>query len=297
MVLFQIRCCLYKNLMNFKVLLLPDVTVLTNDDLAIIKEWVKNGGKLISTFQTSLFNEQGVQRNDFGLGDVFGVSYLNKIENTEMDCYQKIMLRDDLVKGMEKTFLLHNGGRTLMTKALPGAEVITCYLPQIDNQPPENAFPTTWESEFPVMVRNKFGKGESIYFANETDKLNYTIGHPDYDHILSNSINYLLRQNRILKTNAPASVHIYLNCTESNPESYQLSIVNTSSSSLRPFRDIIPVEGVTIELPFNIASIKMLYGADSSGVKINKNILTINKIIDFCSIKINSLPPSPLSGS
>jgi len=277
-----------KNLDKFKVLLMPNVTVLSNDQLVIIKEWVKKGGKLISTYQTSLFNEQWVQRSDFGLSEVFGVSYLNNVVNTEMDCYQKVIVRNDLVKGMENTYLLHNGGRTLMTKARSGAEVVTGYLPRIDNQPPENAFPDTWESEFPVIVRNSFGQGESIYFANETDKLNYTIGHPDYDHLMSNSINHLLGENKILKTDAPASVHIYLNNSDYDPEMYQLSLVNTSSSSHRPFRDLIPVERITIELPFNISSAETLYGIDNI-VNFNKNILIINKIDEFCSLRIKKI--------
>jgi hypothetical protein len=175
-----------------------------------------------------------------------------------------------------------------MTKARSGAEVVTGYLPRIDNQPPENAFPDTWESEFPVIVRNSFGQGESIYFANETDKLNYTIGHPDYDHLMSNSINHLLGENKSLKTDAPASVHIYLNNSDYDPEMYQLSLVNTSSSSHRPFRDLIPVERITIELPFNISSAETLYGSDNV-LNFNKNILIINKIDEFCSLRIKKI--------
>lgn len=275
-------------LSEFKVLLMPDISALSEEHVNIISDWVKKGGKLISSFQTSLFNEKGIARNDFGLSEVMGVRYLNQVVNTGIDCYQKIITRNDFVIGMEKTELLHNGGRTLMTKPLNGAELITGYLPKINNQPPENAYPESWDPEYPVMVHNHFGKGESVYFANEIEKLNFTIGHPDYDQLLTNSVRHLLRKWQILNTNAPASVHVYLNKSSSDPDIYQLSLVNTSSSSHRPFRDLIPVNNITVELPFTISSVEKLYYTGTSRIRFKGNTLTISLIDEFCSIKIKS---------
>ena len=277
-----------EKLREFRVLFMPNVAALSDRHLMLIKDWVNQGGKLISSYKTSLYDDNGAARKDFGLGDVFGVSYLNQIVDTEMDCYQKIVKRTDLLTGMEQTELLHNGGYTLMTKALSGAEIITGYLPKINNQPPEYAFPADWESDYPVMVYNRYGKGESVYFANETDRLNYTIGHPDYDQLMTNSINHMLGQEKVLKTNAPASVHIYLNKSDSKPNSFQLSVVNTSSSSQRPFRDLIPVENIIIELPFPIASAEVIYGTGNDKVKIKNNTITITRVDEFYSLRIFS---------
>jgi hypothetical protein len=277
-----------EKLKEFKLLFLPNVAALSDEHVSMIKDWVRQGGKLISTFQTSLFDEYGKARAEFGLSEVLGVSYLNQIVDTEMDCYQKIEMRNDLVRGMERTVLLHNGGRTLMTKALKGAEVVTGYLPKINNQPPEYAFPEDWDSDYPVIVKNQFGRGESVYFANETDKLNYTIGHPDYDQLMANAIDHILSQTKILKTNAPASVHVCLNKSNSGPATYQLSLVNTSSSSQRPFRDLIPVESINVELPFMIESVEILYNSDKGKVKYKNNILTIDRLEEFYSAKITS---------
>jgi len=277
-----------EKLKEFKILFLPNVAALGDDQAQIIKTWVNQGGKLISSFQTSLFDEEGGARPDFALGEVFGVSYMNEIVNTEMDCYQKIIRRNDLVQGMEKTELLQNGGRTLISRSLTGAEIITGYLPKINNQPPENAFPDSWESKHPILVYNRFGQGESLYFANEIEKLNITIGHPDYSQLLTNAIGHLLGQIRVLKTNAPASVHIYLNKTKSGQKTYQLSVVNTSSSSHRPFRDLIPVEDISIELPFTITTLEKLYGPDQAGLKFKNNTIRIDRLEEFYSVKITA---------
>lgn len=277
-----------ERLKNFKVLMMPNVAALSENHMRLIEDWVDQGGRLISTFKTSLFDEEGSPGKDFGLGKVFGISYLGNSVNTEMDCYQKIVTRNELVNGMEKTELLHNGGHTLLTKTMKGAETITGYLPKINNQPPEYAYPVTWDTENPVMVRNKSGKGESIYFANEIEKLNHSIGHPDYNMLLSNSINHMLGNQEILRTNAPASVHLYLNESKNSTGTYQLALVNTSGNSTRPYRDVIPVQNITIELPFRIKSAEILYSTEGKAVKFSENTVTIDKLEEFYSLKIIS---------
>ncbi|MBI5010146.1 MAG: beta-galactosidase trimerization domain-containing protein, partial [Bacteroidia bacterium] len=277
-----------ENLNKFKILILPDVAAMSDNHIKLIESWVNRGGRLLATYRTSLFDDNGTERKDFGLTKTLGITYLNQVVNTSMDCYQKIVTRNDLVKGMELTSLLHNGGNTLMTKALNGTETITGFLPKINNQPPENAFPDSWDTENPVMVRTLKGKGESIYFANEIEKLNFTIGHPDYNRLLTNSIHHLIGNQKILKTNAPASVHVYLNKSNTSSVSYQLSLVNTSGSSQRPYRDIVPVNDITIELPFTIKSAEVLYNTAGKEVKFKENTIRIDKLEEFYSLKIIS---------
>jgi len=270
---------------QFKVLIMPNVTALSDEHVGIIREWVAGGGKLIATFQTSLFDESGMQRKDFGLADVFGVNYDGTIISTGIDCYQKILTRNPILKGFEKTELLHNSGKTLMVNTGPEATEITGYLPKINNQPPENAFPESWDSPNPIMVLNTYGKGQVVYFANEAARLNYTIGHPDYRYLLENSIDILLGNHVVLKTNAPASVHVYLNQSDEDPMVYQLSLVNTSSSTQRPLRDLVPVSGIEVLLPFNIAHHVSLV-ENSTFIQADKNTLHIDDLGEFCSIKL-----------
>ena len=271
---------------QFKVLIMPNVAALSNEHAVLISEWVSQGGKLIATFETSLYDEMGAMRADFSLSDVFGVSYTGEVVNTEMDCYQKIIARDQFTAGFEKTKMLHNGGRTLIVNPSPDVEVVIGYLPKINNQPPEFAFPESWDSNSPIMVVNNYGKGEVVYFANEVAKLNYTIGHPDYDNLLSNSINALIAKNKVVQTNAPSSVHVYLNQSSVDKDVYQLSLVNTSSSSLRPLRELVPVSGIRIQLPFQINTYEPIYNGTGTKVKAEGNTLLIDNLDEFYALKL-----------
>ncbi len=63
---------LLDQLHKYEVLILPDVTALSNSDLDKIRAYVNGGGKIISTGFTSYLNEDGSGRGGFGLQDVFG---------------------------------------------------------------------------------------------------------------------------------------------------------------------------------------------------------------------------------
>ena len=271
---------------QFKVIIMPNVAALSDEDAGIIRSWVNQGGKLIATFQTSLFDAYGKNRIDFALSDVFGVGYDGSEINTAMDCYQKIITRNSVLAGFEQTQLLHNSGKTLMVTPTPESIVVTGYLPKINNQPPEYAYPENWDSHHPIIVIHNFGDGKTIYFANEAARLNYTIGHPDYNDLLVNSINTLLDTHNVLKTNAPASVHVYLNQSKTDSNVYQLSLVNTTSGSLRPMRDLVPVSGIHVKLPFEIKAFEPLSNKNGA-IRIEGNNVFIDHMDEFISIKLN----------
>lgn len=60
-------------LQRFKVLILPNAVSLSATQINSIREFVNKGGNLIATHRTSLIDETGAERTDFGLTDLFGV--------------------------------------------------------------------------------------------------------------------------------------------------------------------------------------------------------------------------------
>ena len=61
---------------QFKLLILADAAALSDAQCAAIRAYVDRGGSVLATFASSLYDERGRQRRaDFGLADVFGVSF------------------------------------------------------------------------------------------------------------------------------------------------------------------------------------------------------------------------------
>ncbi len=55
---------------QFKTLILPNIAALSDAQCGQLRAFVKNGGSLIATYETSLYDEWGVRRKDFGLADL-----------------------------------------------------------------------------------------------------------------------------------------------------------------------------------------------------------------------------------
>jgi hypothetical protein len=59
---------------RYRVLVLPNLSVLTATQCSALRAYVERGGRLVATYETSLYDENG-RRADFGLGDLFGVTF------------------------------------------------------------------------------------------------------------------------------------------------------------------------------------------------------------------------------
>src|SRR5581483_8269513 len=62
-------------LAKFAVLVLPNAAALSAGQVAAVREFVRAGGGLVATGETSLCDEIGRPRGDFALADVFGLRY------------------------------------------------------------------------------------------------------------------------------------------------------------------------------------------------------------------------------
>jgi hypothetical protein len=279
-------------LIGCELLILPNVACLSDQEVQTIKKYVEDGGTLLATYTSSLYDENGQARKDFALADLFGCSFQNEIIDTQKDAYQIIAQRTSLLKGFENTSILNNGGNTLLCRENgSGAVTLTKLVPPVNNQPPEKAWREKLEIESPVMVSNSYGKGKVVYFANQTDKLYYNTGHQDYGNMLKNTIEDL-QPNPMIKTNAPESVHI--NITKNEAEKcYIISLINITSAPVRPIRTIIPVSDITVDLNLQdeekISDSRILINSDAIEMVNNSdNVLNlkVKKLDEFVSVAV-----------
>lgn len=281
-------------LKKYNTIILPGVRCLSGKELDLIGKFVSEGGNLIATYESSLYDEKGTQRRDFGLAELFGCHYTGKKTDTRKDCYQYISDKDHpLVKAdSEKTELLINAGFTLLCTPEARSRVICTYVPIVHNQPPEKAWTTKWAKEFPTIIENRYGKGKVIYFANQPDVISSEMGHPDMRNLLLRSMRYLAGDSIQIETNAPESVHAGLTRSADSPGEYVFSLVNTTSGAVRPIRSIVPVHDihVTLTLGSNPESFKILRPGGSVKVEfINGKVeILIDKLKDFFSVYLKT---------
>ncbi len=282
-----------ERLQKYKVVLLPNVRCMSDREADLLKEYVRNGGNLIATYATSLYDIDGNERKDYALSELFGVQYAGKKENTRRDNYQYILNKKHPVVAPDsaQTELLFNAGYTALCKPTNNANVICTWVPTIPNQPPDKSWVEKFSTEFPTVVENRFGKGKVIYFANQPDILSYEAGHQDPRNLLLRSVRYLASDAIPIESTAPSSVNIGLTQSRLKPGQYILSLVNTTSGPVRPIRELIPVNNFAVRLRLDgksVASYKVLRNQGEIKVKMSGQYLDFNisKLQDFCAIHI-----------
>ncbi len=67
-------------LTDFSVLVLPNLMLLSDEHIQAIEQFVYNGGRLVATGRTSLYDEEYRKRRNYGLYRVFGVNYPGSVE-------------------------------------------------------------------------------------------------------------------------------------------------------------------------------------------------------------------------
>lgn len=282
-----------ERLQKYKVVFLPNVRCMADSEIELLKDYVNDGGNLIATYTTSLYDDAGKERKDYGLSELFGVNYAGKKENTRRDNYQYILNKKHPVvePDSSQTELLFNAGYTALCKPAKAAAVICTWVPTIQNQPPDKSWVEKFSTEFPTVVENKYGLGKVLYFANQPDLLSYSVGHPDPRNLLLRGVRHLAAGAIPIETNAPSSVNIGLTKSRLVTGAYILSLVNTTSAPVRPIRELIPVNNITVKLLLDgksVSAYKILRCQGDCRVKTDgQNVeLNISKLEDFYAIHI-----------
>lgn len=282
-----------ESLQKYKVVFLPNVRCMSDREVELLKDYVRNGGNLIATYVTSLYDANGKQRPDYGLSELFGVHYAGRKENTRRDNYQYILNKKHVIVEADsaQTELLFNAGYTALCKPTKEANVICTWVPTIQNQPPDKSWVEEFSTEFPTAVENSYGKGKVLYFANQPDTLSYLIGHPDPRNLLLRSVRYLAGSAIPVECDAPSSVNVGLTKSLLKKGQYIFSLVNTTSGPVRPIRELIPVNNIRVKLRLDGKSVavhQVLRCQGECQVKTNgQNLdLQISKLQDFFAIHI-----------
>ena len=279
-----------ERLRKYSTIVLPNVRCMSGRETELLKAYVREGGNLLATYATSLYNAGGELQADFSLAELFGVSYTGQKVNTRKDNYQYIVKASHPIVAEDSgdTELLINAAYTLLIKPLKGAEVICTHVPTVHNQPPEKAWVEKWSTEFPTLVQNTYGKGKVLYFANQPDVITHEIGHPDARNLLLRGIRFLAGNSLSLTSDAPESVHIGLTRSLNVSGQYILSLVNTTSGPVRPIRSLVPVHDLTVKLrlggDLNDHQVLRSQGECSLEQNGEELIVRISRLEDFCAV-------------
>ncbi len=250
-----------KRLSQYKIAYLADNVYLSENQIRNLKQFVFNGGGLIVSYATSLYDKDGNRNTKFALGDLLKVQPIDL--PVELNSYQAML------GGPNDLYLLSNNNKTLDTKWKNRLVPLWFYEPVKVEDGGEVLFNiVTGDGNRPVLpgiILSHYGKGKVIYSATSMESLFQSNGNPVLRELIANLISIVSPSSPSYTVKAPAT--LIANMTSSGNQ-YLLHLTNWTGNKFEKkqvMEDYIaPVENVRIELNFppgNIASVKTINGS------------------------------------
>jgi hypothetical protein len=146
---------------RYAAIYLPNVACMSEKTAARLRDFVRNGGCLFSTFETSMYDDTGVRRDDFALADVLGISDGRKIAGPHRWDFMKPSAASPLLEGITREFIpcpvYH------VRVSLRGSQPLLYFTQPLAGT--YDAIPGV--SDEPALVISHFGKGQTVYCSGD----------------------------------------------------------------------------------------------------------------------------------
>jgi hypothetical protein len=285
------------HLKPFKLLILPNISALSDSQCDQLKKFVERGGSLVATFETSLYDENGKRRTDFGLTDLFGVSYDPGVEGPMQNSYLQLKTSPGtnqfhpVLKELEDAYRIIN--TIYRVKVNPKIEFPSpvTLIPSYPDLPMEHVYPRVPDTNIRELYLRDTGKGRIVYFPGDIDRSFWQVMCTDHGKLLRNTILWALNEEPIVEVKGPGVMDVTV---WRQKNSMTVHIVNMTNPMMMkgPFRELIPVTvQVSIKLPEGTKAdgVNLLVSGQKPSIKISENevILTVEKIYDHEIIGID----------
>ena len=228
----------FETLSKYDLLIAPNCACISKDKAEVISNYVKNGGNLIASFETSRYDEYGNLLDDFRLSEVFGV-------RVERGVFGPMRL--DYISIVEKHPILENLSTSLLPSPVYGVEVrptTSKALAMYHKKMPARYVKVPPLSDNPVFLINEYGSGKSFYIAGNFFEHYYNYHNPDYRNILANATSLMARKLITLE-NCPRSVEVTLR-QQLNNKRLIVHLVNFTGEMTRPIESTVPIRNIKI---------------------------------------------------
>jgi len=192
-------------LKKYAVLLLPNAASLDEKQVKALDEYVRAGGGLVASLDTSLFDEYGDPRAKFALGELLGVEYQGlptaAAAKTDLDVNFARGIGPDYWEMRKNVFDLQladswlNAGKL---KEYVGTEPVTFKGPAVRVKPLAGTQTLATlrvkddpkAEPFPAVVSRTHGKGRVVYLSAGLDAGYYLYAYPYQRCLLANAIRW-----------------------------------------------------------------------------------------------------------
>jgi hypothetical protein len=262
---------------QFSLVVLPNLGAMSDTQIASVRRFVERGGGLLATGASSLFDESGEPRPDFGLAELFGAhagqsplndasrgKWVKDTAHTYLRLTPELRARVDgprvgtepaiagerhpVLRGFEETDILPFGGMLEPLKVDPGTEVLMTFVPSFPIYPPETAWMRQPKTDIPGLMLRTTSSGSRVAFLPaDLDRRYGRDNLPDHGRLLANLVHWVLKDDLPLRVEGPGLIDCHLYHQSGRMVLHLVNLTNTGTWR-QPVDELIPVGPLNVRV-------------------------------------------------
>lgn len=241
-----------EHLAPLRTLVLPNVEALSDRQCAQLAAFVRGGGGLVATSETSLRDESGVERSDFGLADVFGVSFAGRrkgpVQNSYLRLEHETAGGHPLLRGLEDAPRIIHGAWQLdvkVTRPFPNPPVTL--IPSYPDLPMEKVYVRQPRTDVPQVFLREAGAGRVAYFPWDIDRTFWEVLAVDHLKLMRNAVLWTTNEDPPVTVTGPGVLDVTV---WRQKGSLTVHLVNLTNPMMMkgPVRELLPVAEQKVRL-------------------------------------------------
>jgi hypothetical protein len=249
---------------RFKLLVLPNVAALSDAQCRSLATYVDRGGSLLATFETSLYDEAGAPRKDFGLRDVLGVSFDGQVDRRMQNSYLALDAEarrtHPLLAGLQDAPRIINSVQRVRVRPRGEFPSPVTLIPSYPDLPMEHVFPRVEKTDERQVYLREQGASRIVYFPGDLDRTFWEVLAPDHGRLLASAVQWAANETPPVTVAGPGLFDV---TAWRQKDSLTVHLVNlTNAMAMKgPVREFVPVGPMTV-------TIRLPVGARIRGVRL-----------------------------
>lgn len=248
-----------KRLSQYALLILPNVALMSDAQVAALEDYASKGGSIVATFETGLYDEGGKPRPDFALGRLLGIQKVGNRTNPESKAtdgissvyLQYIRSRNAITTGFEQTEWI--AGPIWSIPLAPIPNPVMTFINPYPWYPPEAVYMREKPTNLPSIVLREAGKSRLAYLAGDMEATFWRTDNPDLERQLINTIQWALGDGSFLSVEGEGLAEVFAWETEPG---FAIHVLNYNGPNALRGRMRTPVslgpQKVRLELPRDV---------------------------------------------
>jgi hypothetical protein len=233
---------------RFKVLILANATCLSEAQCALIRDYVARGGSVVAASDSSLADETGQVRAEFGLADVFGVRLTAPPRGPVKNSYIALNGAHPLNEGFGGAARIIGGTRLIGVEATADAVLPFLTIPDFPDLPMEEVYPRDAPRDAAVICREAGGR--VVYFPWNIGEVFWEVLAGDHQRLIENAVRWALAGRPRVEVSGKAVLDVALRESEAGLAIMLYNLTNPHMLK-GPAREVWPVgpQKVSVALP------------------------------------------------